>query len=80
MTNRKHHVKDKQITTLSGWFYSPLRVGERAIISGVNGFSILTSPILTILEVSSDSIVSSNVFLSNSDHSLPNLLWYEFPT
>ena len=25
MTNRKHHVKDKQITTLSGWFYSPLR-------------------------------------------------------
>ena len=50
MTNRKHHVKDKQITTLSGWFHSPLRVGERAIISGVNGFSILTSPILTILE------------------------------
>lgn len=44
MTNRKHHVKDKQITTLSGWFHSPLRVGERAIISGVNGFSILTSP------------------------------------
>ena len=36
MTNRKHHVKDKQITTLSGWFHSPLRVGERAIISGVN--------------------------------------------
>ena len=35
MTNRKHHVKDKQITTLS----------------------ILTSPILTILEVSNDSIV-----------------------
>ena len=31
MTNRKHHVKDKQITTLSGWFHSPLRVGERAI-------------------------------------------------
>ena len=29
MTNRKHHVKDKQITTLSGWFHSPLRVGER---------------------------------------------------
>lgn len=57
MTNRKHHVKDKQITTLSGWFHSPLRVGERAIISGVNGFSILTSPILTILEVSNDSIV-----------------------
>ena len=27
MTNRKHHVKDKQITTLSGWFHSPLRVG-----------------------------------------------------
>lgn len=26
MTNRKHHVKDKQITTLSGWFHSPLRV------------------------------------------------------
>lgn len=39
MTNRKHHVKDKQITTLSGWFHSSLRVGERAIISGVNGFS-----------------------------------------
>ena len=57
MTNRKHHVKDKQITTLSGWFHSSLRVGERAIISGVNGFSILTSPILTILEVSNDSIV-----------------------
>ena len=57
MTNRKHHVKDKQITTLSGWFHSPLRVGDRAIISGVNGFSILTSPILTILEVSNDSIV-----------------------
>ena len=56
MTNRKHHVKDKQITTLSGWFHSSLRVGERAIISGVNGFSILTSPILTILEVSNDSI------------------------
>ena len=50
-------MKDKQITTLSGWFHSPLRVGERAIISGVNGFSILTSPILTILEVSNDSIV-----------------------
>ena len=57
MTNRKHHVKNKQITTLSGWFHSSLRVGERAIISGVNGFSILTSPILTILEVSNDSIV-----------------------
>lgn len=56
MTNRKHHVKDKQITTLSGWFHSPLRVGERAIISGV-GFSILTSPILTILEVSKDSVI-----------------------
>ena len=50
MTNRKHHVKNRQITTLSGWFHSSLRVGERAIISGVNGFSILTSPILTILE------------------------------
>ena len=48
MTNRKHHVKDKQITTLSGWFHSPLRVGERAIISGVNGFSILTSPIVPL--------------------------------
>ena len=57
MTNRKHHVKNRQITTLSGWFHSSLRVGERAIISGVNGFSILTSPILTILEVSNDSIV-----------------------
>ena len=57
MTNRKHHVKDKQITPLSGWFHSPLRVGERAIISGVNGFSILTSPILTILEVSKDSVI-----------------------
>ena len=57
MTNRKHHVKDKQITTLSGWFHSSLRVGERAIISGVNGFSILTSPILTILEVSKDSVI-----------------------
>ena len=57
MTNRKHHVKDKQITTLSAWFHSPLRVGERAIISGVNGFSILTSPILTILEVSKDSVI-----------------------
>mgnify|MGYP007132323657 CR=1 FL=1 len=32
MTNRKHHVKDKQINEqLSGWFHSPLRVGERAI-------------------------------------------------
>ena len=48
---------ERQITTLSGWFHSSLRVGERAIISGVNGFSILTSPILTILEVSNDSIV-----------------------
>ena len=27
MTNRKHHVKNKQITTLSGWFHSSLRVG-----------------------------------------------------
>ena len=27
------------------------------IISGVNGFSILTSPILTILEVSKDSVI-----------------------
>lgn len=50
-------MKDKQITTLSGWFHSPLRVGERAIISGVNGFSILTSPILTIWEVSKDSVI-----------------------
>ena len=37
--------------------FPEVRVGERAIISGVNGFSILTSPILTILEVSNDSIV-----------------------
>ena len=57
MTNQKHHIKDKKVTTLSGWFHSPLRVGERAIISGVNGFSILTSPILTILEVSKDSVI-----------------------
>ena len=55
----EHYDKSKAPceTTLSGWFHSPLRVGERAIISGVNGFSILTSPILTILEVSNDSIV-----------------------
>ncbi len=57
MTNQTHHTKEKQITTLSGWFHSPLRVGERAILSGVNGFSLLTSPILTILEVSNDGIV-----------------------
>lgn len=57
MTNQTHHTKEKQITTLSGWFHSPLRVGERAILSRVNGFSILTSPILTILEVSNDGIV-----------------------
>lgn len=68
MTNRKHHVKDKQITTLSGWFHSSLRVGERAIISGVNGFSILTSPILTILEVSNDSIVSKQ--------KIPFTIWF----
>lgn len=53
----KAPCENRQITTLSGWFHSSLRVGERAIISGVNGFSILTSPILTILEVSNDSIV-----------------------
>lgn len=57
MTNPNYPVKNKQVTTLSGWFYAPLRVGERGIVSGVNGFSILTSPILTILEVSKDSIV-----------------------
>ncbi len=57
MTNQTHHTKEKQITTLSGWFHSPLRVGERAILSRVNGFSILTSPILTILEVSNDGII-----------------------
>lgn len=57
MTNQKHHIKDKKVTTLCGRFYSPLRVGERGIISGINGSSILTSLILSILEVSKDSIV-----------------------
>ena len=39
MTNQKHHIKDKKVTTLCGRFYSPLRVGERGIISGINGSS-----------------------------------------
>lgn len=55
MTN--HNISNKKETTLTGWFFSPLRVGERAVISGINEFSILTSPVLTILEVSNDSII-----------------------
>ena len=51
-----HNVSDKKEITFMGWFFYPLKIGERAVISSTNEFSILTSPILTILEVSNDFV------------------------
>ena len=53
----KAPCEDKQITTLSGWFILRYGLGNVLLFLGSMVSLFLTSPILTILEVSNDSIV-----------------------